>query len=429
MTVSGLESRLDPNKGAPPPPLPLTSPPAPGSAPGSAPAPVDSRGWRKDERSERSVRDKIAMFTAAVPGGPCSSPPQPAQPQPAHPITRRLSNKFKSTEDVFQMLGDAPDSAAADTKLRSRSVVSVDRIGKSPDRTTSSASSASSAYSSFCSPESSLSPTLNSFASYESSTLPRKNGSALTRATSFSGHPRPSAPAPAAPSAAPQSPQGHSSAEEARRASLIALVEQRRRSISKLRGLVIPDKVPEATSSILDLPEIRSKDAILIASSAEVLHTHRDSRPSYCSSVPPLAPPGPPAGPPAAPPPAAVLTSPPWKSQGASNLPKYSPAFKRKSLTVRSASMSSKPSLEQPLDSRTSPRTTPRTSPRTSPSQDFFITEPTKSAFLSDSGRSAEEESDNDSAVSSSRYDNVLSHIAVERNCDTPRPRDFSSCF
>lgn len=372
-----MESRLDsPGKGALAPPLPLTGPPAPGSTP--TPTYADGRGWRKDERSERSVRDKIAMFTAA---GPSAAVP----PQPTHPVTRRLSNKFKSTEDVFGLLGDAPDSAAADVKLRSRSFVSVDRIGKSPDATsTLSASSASSAYSSFCSPESSLSPTLNSSASYESSTLPRKNGAGLTRATSFSGHAR-------AASAAPG--QGQASAEEARRASLIALVEQRRRSISKLRGLVIPDKVPETTSSILDLPEIRSKDAILIASSAEVLHSHRDTRLPYCSSAPPPAAPsvGPPPGPPAA-----VLTSPPWKSQGPSNLPKYSPAFKRKSLTVRSVSMSSKPpapfgGLEQILDARTSP------------SQDTFITEPAKSAFLSDSGRSAEEESDNDSAVSSSR--------------------------
>ncbi|XP_026274211.2 pro-interleukin-16 [Frankliniella occidentalis] len=347
---------------SPAPPLPLTNPP---------PA-ENGRGWRKDERSERSVRDKIAMFTTAASVAP--APPAPTS------LTRRLSNKFKSTEDVFSILGsDVVDAAVPDAKVRSRSVVSVDRVGKpsSPDTPPlSSASSSSSAYSSFCSPETSLSPTLNAspFES-SSSTLPRKSGPVVTRATSFSGHPR------SAPTTAPTHNNNNngSNVDEARRASLIALVEQRRRSISKLRGLVIPDKVPDQGTPVVDLPEIRSKDALLIASSQQQQQQryHHDVAAAYYSPTS-LAPATTP-----------VLSSPPWKSQGASNLPKYSPAFKRKSLTVRSVSAT--PLLPS------------------KPSHDLLIgdlpakTTPPSSAFLSDSGRSAEEESDNDSAVSSSR--------------------------
>lgn len=53
--------------------------------------------------------------------------------------------------------------------------------------------------------------------------------------------------------------------EEIRRNSLNQLIEQRRRSISKLRGLVIPEKesIPIDTP-IVDLPEIKSRDSILL---------------------------------------------------------------------------------------------------------------------------------------------------------------------
>jgi hypothetical protein len=64
---------------------------------------------------------------------------------------------------------------------------------------------------------------------------------------------------------------GRGAAEDARKASLNALIEQRRRGISKLRGLVIPEKVSEVVApshTICDLPEIRSKDSILASNKA-----------------------------------------------------------------------------------------------------------------------------------------------------------------
>ena len=53
--------------------------------------------------------------------------------------------------------------------------------------------------------------------------------------------------------------------EDIRRTSLNQLIEQRKKSISKLRGLVIPEKeaIP-IDAPIVDLPEIKSRDSILL---------------------------------------------------------------------------------------------------------------------------------------------------------------------
>jgi len=59
---------------------------------------------------------------------------------------------------------------------------------------------------------------------------------------------------------------GRGSVEDVRKASLNALIEQRRRGISKLRGLIIPERVSDVVApshTICDLPEIRSRDSIL----------------------------------------------------------------------------------------------------------------------------------------------------------------------
>ena len=64
---------------------------------------------------------------------------------------------------------------------------------------------------------------------------------------------------------------GRGNVEDMRKASLNALIEQRRRGISKLRGLIIPEKVSEVVAqshTICDLPEIRSRDSILTSNKA-----------------------------------------------------------------------------------------------------------------------------------------------------------------
>ncbi|RZF43896.1 hypothetical protein LSTR_LSTR007232 [Laodelphax striatellus] len=359
--------------------------------------------WRNDEKSEKSVRDKIAMFSNVSDEAPVYPPTVGGQTVRAN----RKLNRFKSSEDVFfSDTGSGADNLPPG-KLLSRSVMSVDKVvspylpGESDglmkkgtvtysssvdvsplerrikangaldfaNRTcsstdlTSSASSTSSAYSS-CSPESSLSPTISSYVGY-SSTLPRKttqaerktslastrspsldgsnksHATSLSRAVSFTVgsklHTRSQSLVDVGSGLnkyVPKSNLNNANTEEARRASLNALIEQRRRSISKLRGLVIPEKVnevPTIRQTILDLPEIISKDSVLPATKKSNEETRLQSINSYRIGV---SKPTPPA--------TNNLLSPPWKSEADTgvDLPKYSPAFKRKSLAVYGISSS-----------------------------------------------------------------------------------------
>ncbi|XP_066996671.1 uncharacterized protein bbg isoform X2 [Anabrus simplex] len=395
-------------------------------------SPVRNLTWRKDEKSERSVRDKIAMFSNAQDGQTSVLPP-----------LRRLS-KYSSSEDVFYQ-DDSMDSASVTLppgKMLSRSVLSVDKIGqrspfsghnqsdlspnftaspsnlykktspvynsssdvssiasvtsvetanppKSLDYTTRTQSymdlpsSSSSAYSSG-SPDSSLSSAASVYTLGYSSTLPRKlnhnrhstaapstevsqksnAAPSLYRRTSFCGatgtsnlHSRSQSlvDVGAIPSSKRNSIAGYkATAEDMRKASLNALIEQRRRGISKLRGLIIPEKVSEMATTnqaIIDLPEIKSRDSIL--SSKPQLLSRDDSKLPFtrhsgsttnkwgtatCSPLDKTS-----SGVNASSTTVATsnLTSLPWKSQTpVANMPKYSPAFKRKSLTVYGVSSS-----------------------------------------------------------------------------------------
>uniref|UniRef100_A0A1B6L2T4 PDZ domain-containing protein n=2 Tax=Graphocephala atropunctata TaxID=36148 RepID=A0A1B6L2T4_9HEMI len=433
-----------PLKMQPPPPLPSTAPPIPrkklsvsslereiestspsrkysscsnASSTGTDDSIKPTRGsstWRNDEKSVRSVRDKIAMFsnvTDETPISPTIAPPSLS--------SHRKLNRFKSSEDVYY--NDCVDGSSGNLpsgKLFSRSVISVDKVtsnsylpesnqrSTSPmkklptyssmvdmsqvscgakqnkpnipksleytSRTQSSMdlSSSSSAYSSE-SPDSSLTPTATTpFIGY-SSTLPRKSSArenerkvslsspkpetysqisategkpSLGRAMSFNGtnklHSRSQSLVDV--NLIPLNrfvPK--STSEEARRASLNALIEQRRRSISKLRGLVIPEKVSEdlVPQAIPDLPEIKSRDSILSKVPEEPMKkssfsSYGNSRygsniyASPTSTAPPFS--------------ASItsnnLSSLSWKTQPAvADIPKYSPAFKRKSLAVYGA--------------------------------------------------------------------------------------------
>uniref|UniRef100_T1HCG9 PDZ domain-containing protein n=1 Tax=Rhodnius prolixus TaxID=13249 RepID=T1HCG9_RHOPR len=107
---------------------------------------------------------------------------------------------------------------------------------------------------------------------------------------------------------------------------LSTMIEQRKRCMSKLRGLVIPEKVAEVPHFV-DLPEIKSRDCTLPESTPDKEQTEsvdvQSCTMSNATVVNKL-----PSSP--------LISSPPWKSAD-SNLPKYSPAFKRKSLTIYDA--------------------------------------------------------------------------------------------
>uniref|UniRef100_A0A146LUS4 Pro-interleukin-16 n=1 Tax=Lygus hesperus TaxID=30085 RepID=A0A146LUS4_LYGHE len=429
--------------------------------------------WRNDEKSEKSVRDKIAMFSTAA--------TQPASTAVSAFQLKKL-NKFKSSDDVssahsiplsknlkeVEPKSPIPDGSPPIKKglLPYHSLLDVtsDYGGELSKKDSSRTQSTTD---------------LSNIEKYdidtskiECSTLPRKheqksNGSgkmghvpSLTRAVSFSGttklHSR-------SQSLTDVGARAHlyncRSTEEARRSSLNHLIEQRKKSMSKLRGLVIPEKVMEVPPPkfVVDLPEIQSKDCLLpnVTDRAPCKMTQPISK-QYEEPVhneKPVALPQNKAIP--------VMPVPPWRAEAnIYDLPKYSPAFKRKSLALYygapssvssvSSSLSSsreelrscfsdvtKPSSVMPAARNVTPSRNPLSSPmsHTEPKSLESITSPSMSDLSfeyassssspslrnnyevvnksvkydnSSSGKPhfeirGEEESDNDSAVSSSR--------------------------
>lgn len=356
-----------------PPPLPLTRPPKIDSAPVHqmsnkiltaetvAPRKYSLNGdlWRQDDKSERSVRDKIAMFSLQssleAPLFPSQAPQSPAAATlPAHK-SRRLS-KYKSSDDVF---GDEKTREANEDKFfameRTRSSVDLTDSGKvnntvnetmsvehygsqrapslpktmPPDEPTTILVAKSTTPPVTCKKPTVVSPTGNSSTveiqkykalefnnTADNGTSPmsepearigddplssvfskktaiekdntgsdaqRKSArsipSTLARATSFSGESTyiNSENSQSAESTTSANTNGQISrtnslastfrrnSEDMRRQSLNQLIEQRRKGISKLRGLVIPQKNAVAVDTpIIDLPEIKSRDSILL---------------------------------------------------------------------------------------------------------------------------------------------------------------------
>ena len=312
-----------------PPPLPLTEPPKVDSVNSpirnhseQSPRKFSLNGelWRQDDKSERSVRDKIAMFSSQ------SSLEVPLFPNPSAPTpgtnSKRLS-KHKSSDDVFVEdrvthqkeftknhspfaertqssfdLSTSLNQSSSPVKLAQRPpslpkssppsepefIYSKPTLVSPLEKTPSSPeikqllTTSSSGVKPYSSPSVEQGFNLNnkSFDStlgpYNSKTSPPVT---LTRATSFSGgstfnHERPQTSSEVLSS--PQISRTNSLAstfrkpnEDMRRNSLNQLIEQRRKGISKLRGLVIPEKdaVP-VDQPIIDLPEIKSRDSILI---------------------------------------------------------------------------------------------------------------------------------------------------------------------
>ncbi|CAH1955706.1 unnamed protein product [Acanthoscelides obtectus] len=192
------------------------------------------------------------------------------------------------------------------------------------------------------------------------------------------------------------------------------LIEQRKRGISKLKGLVIPEAsesdVPAVNSSV-NIPEIKSHTASLVQVPKE----------TNCASSPqkvftdntdlgdPLK--------------YSILT-PPWSADSPSNIPKYSPAFKRKSLQVYPKMVTNETYEFVP---EYCDKSSPNPCPRKQSDEDInppksleSISSPTRSDCSFDytcfqkktgdkNGDSTqksikEDESDNDSAVSSSQF-------------------------
>ncbi|XP_014243541.1 uncharacterized protein LOC106663317 [Cimex lectularius] len=328
--------------------------------------------WRNDEKSEKSVRDKIAMFSTAASNQEKTCPPQPA---PVVSSYVKL-NKFKSTDDVshksaaykvplsdmknndgtkngqikkgmlpYRSLLDVTGNSFEDSKSKFEQTESNKRTQSTTDLTCGFLE---------CEPVST---------GVEYSTLPRKSDAkptgfdkrnsvqtpTLSRAVSFSGstklHPR----SQSLVDVGVRPPLLNSkSTEEARKSSLNHLIEQRKKSMSKLRGLVIPEKVPEVptTQFVIDLPEIKSKDCQISTDlpidkpnldkkCRDVIYSNTDVTTSATLPNKPIT----------------AIGVPPWKGENSYDLPKYSPAFKRKSLALYYGLPSSVSSVSSSLSS------------------------------------------------------------------------------
>ncbi|EDS30488.1 PDZ domain-containing protein BBG-LP10 [Culex quinquefasciatus] len=235
--------------------------------------------WRKDEKSERSVRDKIAMFSNGSGGGGGGGGSEGGGGVPeGSPILRKFSKDFtKSSENLLGSDGGYPKKSSVDPietyatlRKKAHSVENLDEVDHSGVQ------NGSHLHGGKFGLESSKPVVLGKAFSVEN--LNPSNGSKvngegkmgdgglfgnvknLARTTSFSGYSNGTSLATI------------TNTEERRKSSITSLLEQRKKSMSKLRGLVIPEKVPETEvlpeTKIIGLPIIKSKDSEKIMSSS-----------------------------------------------------------------------------------------------------------------------------------------------------------------
>lgn len=308
---------------APPPPLPSTGPPTNFIQGGKKFAQNGVNDlWRQDNKSEKSVKDKIAMFSSQcnleAPLFPASSITGTTGPK------QRLS-KHKSSDDVFNdndkrivttntinsiltqstfdlspnhhdhlnyqnKTPSLPRTSPPSSPPSDYSSSSPIHLPKSPEigsnsskySSTNGGSSCSSPLSSYSTAYSSPTPSHSkSFNTTSSSSIIGKSSALLTRATSFSGSSSPygNDKLPITNDSLGNQQITSSSIartgslastfkrpnDEMRKNSLNQLIEQRRKGISKLRGLVIPEKDAVCVDRpIIDLPEIKSRESILV---------------------------------------------------------------------------------------------------------------------------------------------------------------------
>ncbi|XP_018302024.1 uncharacterized protein bbg isoform X2 [Mycetomoellerius zeteki] len=472
-----------------PPPLPLTGPPkieqqvlhtriTPTIESPQRKFSLNGDLWRQDDKSERSVRDKIAMFSSQ---SNLDAPlfPNAITAAAATNNSKRLS-KYKSSEDVCcddksngqkdqssffadrtQSSFDLTDSAKTMTghdsakKYNQRTLSLPQTVQPLLSPTTQTTrtpktlpiippKSLSSPLSTLYDKQNFLNTTAKNYCANtaESSNLQNTvysnigktvnscnnssnlikptNTPSLTRATSFSG------PTPFVQDRDSLTTDSISNSqisrtnslastfrrpgEDVRRNSLNQLIEQRRRSISKLRGLVIPEKdTVSIDQPIVDLPEIKSRDSILLYQIPKAnIQDKWGSQSSLASN--------------------ASTASQPLKATTSFKMPapqiysKYSPAFKRKSLTVYGTSVTTNSTINgsSPIKSSQSTAMSTFSEP---PKSLESICSPTRSDYsfefasttsspdgsrtrprtMQRKARLDYDDSDNDSAVSSSQ--------------------------
>lgn len=229
--------------------------------------------WRnKDEKSEKSVKDKIAMFS--------NSTSDISHVMPVTPFKGSKSNMShwngsiaKSTENIFsssdvivksKVTGGFKKKAMSvenlddydDDEMRDRRDIQLNYkpVSKPTSLHTSSTKTLSARPLHLNIGKAKAQSVENLIEPCESPKLPTRpppTAPALSRRISFSGY-------------------SNNQIEENRQKSITNILENRKKSMSKLRGLVIPEKVPEndtqSDQKVFGLPVIRSKECELINS-------------------------------------------------------------------------------------------------------------------------------------------------------------------
>ncbi|XP_058829980.1 mediator of RNA polymerase II transcription subunit 1 isoform X2 [Topomyia yanbarensis] len=240
--------------------------------------------WRKDEKSERSVRDKIAMFSNGSGGSGGGGGGGGGSENEGSPVLRKFSKDFTKSSENLLGVGDGgysrkgvdPIEAYATLRKKAHSVENLDEVDSIQNGSefkpldnggyktkfsleTSKPVVLGKAYSVENLNPSNGVKTMSDDNKLDSGGL-FGNAKLLSRTTSFSGYSNGNSLASI-----------NNNVEERRKSSITNLLEQRKKSMSKLRGLVIPEKVPETEvlpdSKIIGLPIIKSKDSEKILSS------------------------------------------------------------------------------------------------------------------------------------------------------------------
>lgn len=330
--------------------------------------------WRtshngRDERSERSVKDKIALFTN-----------EPA-PQSTTGRTQAVSSKTKyptlscsvDNLSVGRSPMVSPVIRHSDVRTLPRHQLAVPAVSNNKSSTISSVDRDTTPVN--------LSERSRSLLDVAHYSPPPSNGNGQRHSSEL------------------QSP----SDKQQRKLSLVNLAADSRRKLSlsnsKLRGLVIPDVVDGATSgcepsrAVIDLPEIISKDSVMVVGLAPLAplrspnghhvfgnNSDQDVTDSVQQQQQQQK--------------TTPLSSLPWKSNSPS-LPKYSPAFKRKELTVLRTPYGSE-SVPNPPGQQSSSKPALLTS--FSCPSDVEVSSP-----VAEENAANNSDTDGDSAVSSSR--------------------------
>lgn len=207
--------------------------------------------WRnKDEKSEKSVKDKIAMFSNSTSDISHMLPRTPFKEKSN--MSHRNGSIAKSTENIFS--SSEKSKVNGGFKKKAMSVENLDDYDDDDDKREVELN-----YKPVSRPATLHSRPLslnigkaqsveNLIEPCESPRLPSRpppTAPALSRRISFSGY-------------------SASKVEEHRQKSITNILESRKKGMSKLRGLVIPDKMAEndlqAGQKVLGLPVIRSKE-------------------------------------------------------------------------------------------------------------------------------------------------------------------------